>query len=137
MSIDAARQLVRKAGLRATPARLLVMQCLAGSSRPLSHLEVCEQIGDRGFDPSTIYRSLTELSEAGVLARLDVDSTRRFEYLSDEAQSGEHPHFLCVDCGKMACLEGYSFRLTPRKSASAPVGEITQVLVKGHCVECK
>lgn len=140
LSIEEARAEVRQAGLRATPARLAVIQCLAASSGPLSHVEVCAQLGDRGFDQSTIFRCLTELAEAALLHRVDMDSIRRFEYVPDEQHGGEqteHPHFMCVDCGTIVCLPTQSLRFNVRKPVPAPVADITQILVKGHCVNCR
>lgn len=138
LSIEGARELVRGAGLRGTPARLAVVQCLTTSLRPLTHAEVSEKLADRGFDQSTIYRCLMELSEAGVLTRLDLgDSIRRYERVSSDIHAGpEHPHFMCVDCGSISCLVDYRFRLSPSQNDATPVGEITEVLVKGHCREC-
>lgn len=139
LSVDGAREIVRGAGLRGTPARLAVVQCLTASPRPLTHAEVSEKLADRGFDQSTIYRCLMELSEAGVLARLDLgDSIRRFERVAHSEDHGgpEHPHFMCVDCGSISCLVDYRFRLSPSQADASTVGRITEVLVKGHCRQC-
>lgn len=138
LTVEGAREVVRGAGLRGTPARLAVVQCLTASPRPLTHAEVSEKLADRGFDQSTIYRCLMELSEAGVLARLDLgDSIRRFERVGGEEHGGpEHPHFMCVDCGRISCLVDYRFRLSPSQTDASPVGHITEVLVKGHCRQC-
>jgi Fur family ferric uptake transcriptional regulator len=99
---------------------------------------VTERLVEMGFDQSTIYRCLTELAEAGLLARLDLgDAVRRFELLAKKASGvSEHPHFLCVDCGKIQCLSDFTFRLSARRGGAASPGEVTEVLVKGHCTNC-
>lgn len=132
-----AKAFLHRAKLRATAARIAVVQCLARERFPLTHAEATERLSEFGFDQSTIYRCLTELADAGILARLDLgDSVRRFELLR-EKHSGvsDHPHFLCIDCGKIQCLSDFTFKLTPRRGA-AKAGRVTEVLVKGHCVSC-
>jgi Fur family ferric uptake transcriptional regulator len=132
-----AKATLRAAKLRATAARVAVLQCLARERFPLTHAEVTERLCEFGFDQSTIYRCLSELAEAGLLARLDLgDSVRRFELLHDDHTGvSEHPHFLCVDCGKIQCLDDFAFRLTPKRG-TAKLGTVTEVLVKGHCAAC-
>jgi Fur family ferric uptake transcriptional regulator len=95
----AAKALLHQAKLRATAARIAVIQCLARERFPLTHAEATERLGEFGFDQSTIYRCLTELADAGLLARLDLgDAVRRYELLRDHRTGvTEHPHFLCID----------------------------------------
>lgn len=133
------KALIRGAGLRSTAARIAVIQQLASTLVPQSHSEVAEALDDFGFDQSTIYRCLTELSDAGLLARLELgDSVRRFELLQSGKSSGfsEHPHFMCVDCGSISCLEEFTVRLNPKKRGAETPGEVVEVLLKGHCSKC-
>lgn len=113
---------------------------MAAANGPLSHNDVVDQLSAFGFDQSTIYRSLNELAEAGILARLDLgDQIRRFEYRSptNTTQELDHPHFMCVTCGKIMCLSDFSFQLTPlKKRGVTRLGPISEVLVKGLCPEC-
>lgn len=140
LSLQDAKALIRDAGLRSTAARIAVVQRLSGTAIPQSHAEVTVALENFGFDQSTIYRCLTELAEAGILARLELgDSVRRFELRHSSTSAGfsDHPHFMCVDCGSIVCLDEFTFRLTPRKRGTAPPGKIAEVLLKGHCVECQ
>ena len=135
-----AKALLKSAGLRSTAARVAVLQRLAAAEQPVSHADVVDSLQNFGFDQSTIFRSLQELSEAGMVNRLDLgDQLRRFELresIGDDAM--EHPHFMCVDCGKVACLDDFSFRLSPsRGPRREQLGEITEVLLKGHCGDCR
>ena len=133
------RAMIRGAGLRSTAARIAVIQQLASTLVPQSHSEVAEALDDFGFDQSTIYRCLTELSDAGLLARLELgDSVRRFELLQSGQSTGfsEHPHFMCVDCGAISCLDDFTVRLSAKKRGAETPGEIVEVLLKGHCSKC-
>jgi Fur family ferric uptake transcriptional regulator len=138
MSLDEARKLLHGSGLRRTSCRLPVIQALSGATSPVSHNEVADDLVPLGYDKSTIYRCLTELAEANLVARLDLgDHIWRFELLGEgENGSVDHPHFMCLDCGKVSCLPDVKVKITPTKSAAAGA-EITEVLLKGHCAACQ
>lgn len=134
-----AKETLRASGLRATAARIAVMRRLAEVGVPQSHAEVVEALCDSGFDQSTLFRCLNELADAHLVARLDLgDQLRRFELAkADGAGEAEHAHFMCVDCGKLSCLDGFSVRITPSRGARrAAIGQITEVLLRGRCGDC-
>jgi Fur family ferric uptake transcriptional regulator len=134
---DLTRQAIRGAGLRATPARMATLNLLRQATAPLSHAEVAEQLAASGIDRATAFRNLNDLAEAGLLRRTELgDHVYRFEAPRDRDR-GEagHPHFLCVDCGAVACLD--QVRLTAGSlRRSAEVGEVTDILLRGHCNRC-
>ncbi|MEN1678402.1 MAG: transcriptional repressor [Planctomycetota bacterium] len=134
-----AKQALRDAGLRATAARVAVIRVLSQAGTPVSHGEVVETLEETGFDQSTLFRCLNELADASLVARLDLgDQVRRFELAgTDSGGAPEHAHFMCIDCGKLTCLEGFSFKLTPdRGPRRKALGEITEVLLRGRCETC-
>jgi Fur family transcriptional regulator, ferric uptake regulator len=134
-----AKSILKDSGLRSTAARVGVLRHLADHGKPLSHGEVVDALSEFGFDQSTVYRVLHELTEAGLLSKLDLgDQLRRFEFReTGKDHDLEHPHFMCVDCGKVTCLEEFSFQLTPsRGPRREKLGEITEVLLRGHCASC-
>ena len=93
----------------------------------------------RRFDQSTLFRGLTDLSDAGLLARLDLgDQVRRYEWLPDESEGPVHPHHVCTSCGRIVCLDGFALKLTPaRGPAREQVGTIGEVVLKGLCADCE
>src|SRR6476659_4804527 len=101
------RSTIRNSGLRSTAPRVAVLQHLQHTSTPMSHAELFAALEEKGFDRATIYRNLIDLTVVGLLSRTDVgDHVWRFE-LRREGQRGhqsEHPHFMCTDCGEVACL---------------------------------
>lgn len=139
ISLEAARKMLRGVGLRCTAARIAVIQSLGETQTPLSHGEVADNLSDFGFDKSTIYRSLTELDDAGLVSRLDLgDSARRFELVDPKSDGAKkHPHFICVACGALICMFGFDVRLVPNKRGQKPPGEPDEVLIKGHCAACQ
>lgn len=138
LSLVAARNILRESRLRCTSCRIAVLQALSGATSPVSHNEVADELVPMGFDKSTIYRCLIELADANLVARLDLgDHVWRFEMLSDgEHGSVDHPHFMCLDCGKVSCLPDVKVKITPTKSSAAGAN-ITEVLLKGHCASCQ
>jgi Fur family ferric uptake transcriptional regulator len=137
LTVQAARDVLRGAKLRSTTSRVAVLQYLAAASKPLSHADVSEALVPEGYDKSTLYRCLVELADAGLLARLDAgDHAWRFELkVGEEEHGAEHPHFVCIDCGKVTCLTDVAVKISPQKK-STKMGEVTEVFLKGHCKEC-
>lgn len=133
---DQLRALIRQAGLRCTQSRATVLEYLAASSQPKSHADVSEDLVPQGLDQATIYRNLTDLTDAGLLHRLDLgDHVWRFEFTDDGEASDEHPHFVCTDCGEISCLAPVGVSIEDDENSPA-IGEIDQVFLKGRCVEC-
>lgn len=135
------RQILRDKGLRATPARIAILFALGDAEGPLSHQELTVKLNDLGLDKSTIFRGLQDLTEVGLLHRLELgDHVWRYETVKDKDPEDEaggvehlHPHLLCVDCGMIRCLDqgDISIELSPS------LGKVVDVLVKGHCPDCK
>ena len=139
LSVDEARQLLRDSKLRCTSCRVTVLQHLSKAEMPLSHAEVADELVPAGFDKTTIYRCLTELAESELAARLDLgDHVWRFELLREsDVTHVEHPHFMCVECGKVECLHDLNVSFSQRKGVrKKTLGDITEILLKGHCAEC-
>ncbi len=137
--LEEIRRQIRAAGLRATSARLAVMEQLTSATSPLSHAETAGRLAARGFDQATIYRNLVELADAGIVSRIEAgDHVWRFELKRSSGElSGEHPHFICVDCGEVSCLPAGSVSVKPTQRAKGEViREVTEVLLKGRCGHC-
>lgn len=137
-ALDPLRERIRAAGLRCTSARLTVLHHLVKATGPLTHAEVSDAVSHAGFDRATIYRNLTELTEAGLVARMELgDHVWRFELRrppSDKGASENHPHFLCTSCGEVSCLEDVHVSITPRQRAG--IHNVREVLLKGTCGDC-
>src|SRR5436189_2907295 len=119
LTVEDARQKLRAAGLRSTTSRVAVLQHVAAAGKPVSHADVADALVPQGFDKSTLYRCLVELADAGLLGRLDAgDHAWRFELRrSEQHTEGEHPHFVCVDCGKVTCLTDVDVKISPSKGS--------------------
>lgn len=137
-SMEAVKHEIREAGLRATPARLSTLVLLRESNSPLTHAVVAEHLAKSGIDKATAFRNLNDMTEAGLIRRTEVgDHVWRFEAVkADEHHGGGHPHFLCVDCGTVSCLDDVKLTAGSQR-ASDKVGEVTEILLRGHCNDCR
>lgn len=132
-----ARQSIQAAGLRATVARVATLLVLRDASAPLTHAEVFARLDDLEIDKATVFRNLNDMATANLLRRSELgDHVWRFEMIAGEEQGhASHPHFVCVDCGTVSCME--DIELTSRsKTESNRFGEVTEILLRGHCNDC-
>lgn len=160
--IEAVQARIRGAGLRCTAARVAVLQYLISATGPLTHAEVSEAVGpSKGFDRATIYRNLTELTEAGLVSRVELgDHVWRFELKRaghSHTKGEDHPHFLCTSCGEVSCLDDVDVAITLKPGRGKPAGgapagrgktakhaaerpqairSVQEVLLKGKCGKC-
>ncbi|MDB5341163.1 MAG: perR [Planctomycetaceae bacterium] len=139
-SLPEVRQRIREAGLRSTTARIAVMQRLESATSPITHAEIAIDLVPQGFDKATVYRNLIDLTDAGLVTRSEHgDHVWRFELRSEsEHHDNDHPHFLCLDCGEVSCLSDVTVTINPAPgSKKSSIGQLTEVLLKGHCGRCK
>lgn len=133
--IDAVKQAIRSVGLRATPARVATLNLLRSASAPMTHAEVASLLSEGGVDKATAFRNLNDMADAGLLRRAELgDHVYRFEEVGNAHDP--HPHFLCVTCGTVTCLDQVKLTVGSQR-ASEEVGEVTEILLRGHCNSCK
>jgi Fur family ferric uptake transcriptional regulator len=134
-----ARDLLQRAGLRATTPRLAVLRELLQTPRPVSHSEVAKELHPQGFDRVTVFRNLHDLAEAGVLSRVDVgDHTWRFELRRDGKRRGaRHSHFVCERCNSVSCLTDVNVKVSARAGSNArTIGKVSAIVLRGRCRAC-
>lgn len=132
-----ARRILRESGLRVTAPRVAVLGILADAKGPLSFTQVLAELGDSDWDQATIYRNLVKLREAGLASvASQMGGVDRYAIAGDQDDGHRHPHFLCEDCGRVACL---SQEFTRGFSIDGPWAESVRgaiVQLQGHCPDC-
>ena len=129
-----------KSGLRRTNCRVAVLQHLSGARGPQNHAEVSEALVPQGYDKSTIYRCLVEMTNAGLLRRFELgDHVWRFALdRVGHSDRFDHPHFVCTDCGHVSCLSdarvGISF---DRGGQTLDLAELSDIVLRGRCERCR
>lgn len=131
---DDLRELLVSRGFRVTAQRLVILRELAKLRIPTSHPELTERLAGSDLDRATVYRNLLSLTEAGVLIKTQLgDNVWRFELpRSTSTEHGRHPHFICSDCGSIACLPATSVALR----GEAARNEVAEVQLRGRCTDC-
>lgn len=128
------RALLSGAGLRVTPQRMALLRELARLRVPVSHAEVTERLVSSALDRVTIYRNLIALTDAGLLVRTQLgDNTWRFELPRNAGElHGQHPHFVCSDCGEVTCLDASAVALHGELASY----QVSEVQLRGRCAAC-
>lgn len=89
--------------VRYTRGRRAVIEVLAKADGPKSAAELSAELGPQ-VPLSSIYRTLSILEEAGVVAHhLGAKGLTRFELA--EWLAGHHHHLVCVQCGAVADID--------------------------------
>ena len=135
--VEEIRQLIRHAGVRATPARIAALQLLRAATSPMTHADLADTLVPLGFDKATVFRNLSDLTEVGLVSRTELgDHVWRFEAIDPEhPDKGSHPHFVCTECGRVECLDAMEFTALSKRKATS-IGRITEILLKGECADC-
>lgn len=126
--------MIRKMGLRATAARVIVLDVLLSADHALSHSEI-ERAVETTHDVVervTLYRVLDWLVTQK-LAHKVVGADRVWRF--NATPTADHAHFNCTRCGQIYCLEN----LTPAVALTLPEGFSLQhadVAVQGLCPHC-
>jgi Fur family ferric uptake transcriptional regulator len=132
---DALRSLLTRSGLRVTEQRMSLLRELARARQPISHPELTERMAGAGLDRATIYRNLVSLTDSGLLVRTQLgDNVWRYELpKTTSTEHGNHAHFVCVNCGDVACLPKSDVTLR----GEAARNDVAEVQLRGRCVACK
>jgi Fur family ferric uptake transcriptional regulator len=134
--VHEARKMLKEAGLRSTPARISVINALKRSSKPQTHAQLADELVPLGFDKATVFRNLTDLAEAELVLRTELgDHVWRFELRDPKHDRSSHPHFVCIDCGSVSCIDDMALP-SPTVRRNLNIARISEVLVKGHCGVC-
>lgn len=97
------KDLLRSKELRVTQQRLAVLSVLRHSNRHITAADVYERARDEApeLNPSTVYRTLTQLRELGLVSQTDLGGGERtYSWRSEQP----HHHLVCSSCGSMSEL---------------------------------
>lgn len=127
--------------VRYTRGRRAVVNTLARAEGPMSAAEISDVIGE-SVPLSSLYRTLSVLEEAGVVAHhLGAKGLTRYEL--DEWLTGHHHHLVCVSCGQVSDIEIPTNqeenvrKLVAEISALASFDPSDHALeIEGTCAEC-
>jgi Fur family ferric uptake transcriptional regulator len=138
-ALPAGDAVLRARGRRLTRQRRTIWQVLA--AEPGVHLsaqDVCERVRARvpSVTPSTVYRTLDVLVEAGLALRTDLGGDRVFY---EPAHDHPHHHLVCERCGAVRhvhddALGDLRDRVEARSGYALAARELT---LFGVCPDCR
>ena len=121
--------------IRKTKAVEVLLNEFKNSSVAISAKMLINQL-DTEFNKTTIYRILDKLEDDGVLhSFLGKDGLKWYAKCtgcSATEHKDVHPHFQCLSCGKVDCLE---VKVVIPKIENREIA-FSQVLIQGKCEEC-
>ena len=125
-------------GLRRTPQRLAVLQAVMERAGHATADDIVARVRTRmpTVSPSTVYRTLGRLEDAGILCHAHLGHTASVYHLGGE---GLHQHLVCERCSAMEEVEE---RLARSFAASVErrfgfQANLTHFAVLGVCRRCR
>jgi len=124
-------------GIKPTAQRKSIWASFADSSQGYTVLEAVTRLKLTGIGQATVYRTVSLLAEAGLLARVQDDSERASRYI---AKSREHSHpLLCKSCRAVVEFADCDLSVL-EKLLHAQTGYLIQghhVEIYGLCPDCQ
>lgn len=135
-------RILAEAGIRPSPARILILRVLAEARRPLSSLEIETLL--ETVDRSSITRTLALFAEEQVVHLIpDGSGSMKYEMCHDPARhsmchdavhSDEHAHFHCRVCGVTTCLD--SVHVAQPELPAGYRADSVSYIITGVCPSC-
>lgn len=84
-----------------TPARVKIIMLLSSFDKPLTVEMMCEKIGDKSINQTTVYRTVEFLLKLRLIGRVDLRGDAVYYELLDR----HHHHIVCTSCGALEDFE--------------------------------
>ena len=121
--------------VRKTKSLELVLNEFQSLKTAISVIDIIKKLNSK-LNKTTIYRILEKLEDDGIvhsfLGKNGIKWYAKCRNCSKSNHSDVHPHFECIDCGKIDCLT------VEVKIPSIPNREVrsSQILFQGICESC-
>lgn len=93
---------MKKAGVKLTRPRRLVLNVLRAAKQPLSMKEIHKRIRKKA-DLASVYRTINVFLELGIVREIPLgERYQRYELVAE----GRHNHYiLCIECGRLENID--------------------------------
>jgi Fe2+ or Zn2+ uptake regulation protein len=139
MTMDSIKKLLKDHGIKITEQRLLVVQILSESDTHINADTILERATkvDPKISLATIYRSLSTLKEANIIAARYYARDHKREYFV-LADRDDQYHFTCVSCGEISVVKTPRIRQAKKELAESLGILFTHACLcfEGFCAEC-
>ncbi len=128
MSEENTKAVLKRSGLKTTPARISVLKIFSEKCQPLSAEDISKKLKKKDIDLVTIYRTLSSFEEERILRRVDLHKESQYYELGEH----HHHHIVCSRCGFIEELEGCDIEKLVTKLTS---GSKDFKIIKDHSLE--
>lgn len=115
--------------LRATPARIAVLNLFENSKEPIAAKDVTDYLRKKGIkaDPVTAFRIVNLFTEKGLTRQISFNEGKlRYELSSHE----DHHHFICEKCGEIEDISDCNIEMIENE-----IRKKKGLLIKSHSLE--
>lgn len=121
--------------LRKTKSVEIVLNEFEKESSAISVISLVETLGS-AMNKTTVYRILNKLEDDGVVHSFLGKNGHKWyakcNNCSSKMHKDIHPHFQCINCGKVDCLDiNVVIPDIPNRKV-----EVSQILMQGTCEDC-
>ena len=134
--VDDVIELLKRRGLRMTPQRRIIVAEIMRTQGHISPTDLARKVQGEmpGVNASTIYRTLTLLEEAGVLAHAHLEGGAEYH----RTEEAGHVHLACSRCGAEDDLsleeaDALQQLIAQHRGFRA---DLTHFAISGLCAEC-
>jgi Fur family transcriptional regulator, ferric uptake regulator len=115
--------------LRATPARIALMQLLETSDKPLDVQSMIDFLEKRDIktDPATVFRIINMFTEKGLVKPIQLNEGKFRYELTDKA---DHHHLVCDNCGSIEDISDCNIHALEKE-----IEKMKQFKVTNHSLE--
>lgn len=118
--------------LKATPARVRILDLLRHAARPLSISDLSRLSKKDGINQSTVYRNIKSLSAKGLVKKISLTGPQAYYELNDQLAERRHHHYLiCRSCHKLVIIE----RCRVKEPSTLELKRVGFVQIDNHALE--
>ncbi len=141
MRAEAARETLKRKGIRLTRQRQLLLNLLekSGTHLDADNLYRLANELDPKLNRVTVYRTLKLLKEGGLIDELDLMHFEGDQHYYETRSKQEHAHIICLRCGKVEEFFGDPLQRL-RRQVEAHFGFqilIARTEIGGYCAHCQ
>ena len=129
---------LNEVALRATPARIALMNLFEASSEPLDVQTMIDYLNkeDIKTDPATVFRIVNLFKEKGLLQSIQLHEGK-FRY--ELSSKPHHHHFVCEQCGGIQDISDFSIKKIEEEIQKKRHLTITSHSLEffGICADCQ
>lgn len=129
---------LNEADLKATPARLAIMQLLEQTDKPIDIASITEFLKKNEIkaDQATVFRIINMFTERGLTKQIQLQEGKfRYELSNKE----DHHHLVCMSCGDIQDISDCNISALEKEIAKKKQFKVTSHSLEffGMCANCQ